>query len=432
MEFTFLEAFLLGTFYWFTWMDFCFAPLNAWATWQDSCLVGLVLGVAYGDIQQGLYLGGAIGLLFIGANSVGGNLGSDVALASIVAIPLSIKFGWDVNVSMVVATAFSLVGSFIDTFRRFINAYWHRDAERRIKAGKYNSLFIDVAIGPWAVGYVLRAIPLMLLIYFGGTEMGNLVASLPSWVMNGFTVVGGLLPAIGLVMCCAMIGRKELYPFFIIGYYMATLLGWGNLTIFMFALCFAIFYVRFTDKSEETAEPFHLDVKNLTKIDPSKGSKLTIQDHAKVYWRTLFWFRCAQSLEYFFGVGYMFIMKPALDKIYKGDPEAYKDAMLRHLTPFITEPLMGACIHGLAIAMEEEKANGAAIEGQDIITMETSLMGPMAGLGDSIFWTTAIAIIKSIAIPLCMEGHAWAAFLITIWGLLADVIGWFSHLIGYN
>lgn len=29
MEFTLLEAFLLGTFYWFTWMDFCIAPLNS-------------------------------------------------------------------------------------------------------------------------------------------------------------------------------------------------------------------------------------------------------------------------------------------------------------------------------------------------------------------------------------------------------------------
>ena len=51
----------------------------------------------------------------------------------------------------------------------------------------------------------------------------------------------------------------------------------------------------------------------------------------------------------------MYIMKPALEKLYKNDPDGYQEAMLRHLTPFITEPCMGACIHGLSLAMEEEK-----------------------------------------------------------------------------
>ena len=163
MEFTLLEAFLLGTFYWFTWMDFCIAPLNSWAAWQDSVLVGFVLGLAYGDVQQGLYLGGTIGLVFIGANSVGGNLGSDVSLASIIAIPIALKFNWDANTALVVATAFGLVGSFVDTFRRLINSYWHRDAERRIKERKYKSLWIDAFAGPWVVAYIVRAVPLTLL-----------------------------------------------------------------------------------------------------------------------------------------------------------------------------------------------------------------------------------------------------------------------------
>lgn len=431
MEFSILEAFLLGTLYWFAWMDFCIAPLNSWATWQDSVLIGFVLGLAYGDVTQGLFLGGSIGLIFIGANSVGGNLGSDVALASIIAIPISIKFHWDVNAALVVATAFGLVGSFIDTFRRFVNAYWHRDAERRIKDRKYGSLWIDAFAGPWVVGYLLRAVPLMLLIYFGGTQMGDIVSKLPEWVMNGFSVVGGLLPALGLILCCAMMGRKELYPFFIIGYYMSTLLGWTTLTILVFAVIFALFYMRFTSDPNESNEPLDIDFKSLMKIDSTK-SNLTIKDHARLYMRTLLWFREAQSLEYFFGVGYMYIMKPSLEKVYKDDPDAYQEAMLRHLTPFITEPCMGACIHGLALSMEEEKARGAEIDGQDIITMETSLMGPMAGLGDSIFWTTAISIIKSVCIAGAIAGHWYAAFGIMIWGILANTIGWFSHLIGYN
>lgn len=431
MEFTLLEAFLIGTFYWFTWMDFCIAPLNSWATWQDSCLIGLVLGLAYGNPTQGLILGGSIGLVYIGNNSVGGNLGSDVSLASCVAIPLSLKFNWDVSVSLVVATAFGLLGSFLDTFRRLVNAYWHKDAERRINERKYRGLWVDAWFGPWVVSYVIRAIPLMLLIYFGGTKMGDLVAILPDWVMNGFTVVGGILPAIGLVLCCSLMGRKELYPFFIIGYYLSTLCGWTSLTILVFAVCFALFYIRFTGDGETENQSIGIDFKGLMKVKQGP-SNLTLRDHWGVWWRTLLWFRVSQSLEYFFGVGYMYVMKPVLAKIYKDDPEGYQQAMLRHLTPFITEPCMGACVHGLSLSMEEQKAAGAPIDGQDIVTMETSLMGPMAGLGDAIFWTTALSIIKSIFIPFAISGQWMGAFGIMIWGILANVVGWFSHLIGYN
>lgn len=314
-----------------------------------------------------------------------------------------------------------------------MNGFWHRDAERRIKERKYDSLWIDAFAGPWIVSFFIRCVPLTLIIYFGGTAMGELVANMPEWIMNGFSVVGGLLPALGLVFCCAMMGHKELYPFFVIGYYLSTLLEWTTLTILIFAVIFAIFYMKFTSDPNAETEDASLDIdfKSLLKIDSSK-SDLTLKDHARLYMRTLLWFRESQSLEYFFGVGYMYVMKPALAKLYKDDPDGYQDAMLRHLTPFITEPCMGACIHGLALSMEEQKSKGAPISGESIITMETSLMGPMAGLGDSIFWTTAISIIKSICITGALAGNVLSAFGIMIWGVFANIVGWFSHLIGYN
>ena len=130
--------------------------------------------------------------------------------------------------------------------------------------------------------------------------MGDIVSKLPEWIMNGFTVVGGLLPALGLILCCAMMGRKELYPFFIIGYYMSTLCGWTTLTILVFAVIFALFYMRFTSSPDESSEGLDIDFKALMKVDSSK-SDLTIKDHARLYMRTLLWFRESQSLEYFFG-----------------------------------------------------------------------------------------------------------------------------------
>ena len=75
-----------------------------------------------------------------------------------------------------------------------------------------------------------------------------------------------------------MMGRKELYPFFIIGYYMSTLCGWTTLTILVFAVIFALFYMRFTSSPDESSEGLDIDFKALMKVDSSK-SDLTIKDH---------------------------------------------------------------------------------------------------------------------------------------------------------
>lgn len=80
---------------------------------------------------------------------------------------------------------------------------------------------------------------------------------------------------------------------------MSTLCGWTTLTILVFAVIFALFYMRFTSSPDESSEGLDIDFKALMKVDSSK-SDLTIKDHARLYMRTLLWFRESQSLEYFF------------------------------------------------------------------------------------------------------------------------------------
>ena len=67
--------------------------------------------------------------------------------------------------------------------------------------------------------------------------------------------------------------------------------------------------------------------------------------------------------------------------------------------------LVGPVILGAVIAMEEEKANGAEIDGQAISAIKTSLMGPLAGIGDTLRQGTLIPIIGSIAISLGQTGN---------------------------
>lgn len=106
-------------------------------------------------------------------------------------------------------------------------------------------------------------------------------------------------------------------------------------------------------------------------------------------------------------------MSSILRKLYKRE-EDFKEALSRHMEFFLTEYTLGAAIVGLLIAMEEQRANELYEKGESSITPESvsaikaSLMGPFAGIGDtmwaSVFWTFGLAL----TIPMALEGNLWA------------------------
>ena len=117
-------------------------------------------------------------------------------------------------------------------------------------------------------------------------------------------------------------------------------------------------------------------------------------------------------------------MRNVIEKLYADDEEGKVEACKRHMEFYNSEfALVGPVILGIAVAMEEEKANGAEIDGQAISAVKTSLMGPLAGIGDTLRQGTLIPIIGSIAISLGQSGNLIAPFFYMIvtlalnWGI---------------
>jgi mannose/fructose/N-acetylgalactosamine-specific phosphotransferase system component IID len=102
-------------------------------------------------------------------------------------------------------------------------------------------------------------------------------------------------------------------------------------------------------------------------------------------------------------------MIPILKKLYK-TKETLSQALKRHLVFFNTQGTWGCIIHGITIAMEEQKANGKDIPDDAITGMKTGLMGPFAGIGDTIDWATLRPIIISLFLPFAMQGSALGVF----------------------
>lgn len=128
--------------------------------------------------------------------------------------------------------------------------------------------------------------------------------------------------------------------------------------------------------------------------------KLTRADLMSAFWRYFWTFQFGWNYERMQSVGYCFAMIPILKKT-RPDLEEFKEAFLTNLNFFNTNPLIGApLIIGAHIALEEAGASLETTEG-----LKVGLMGPLAGVGDSLAWALYNSIVFSIGSVMALEGN---------------------------
>ncbi|MCE1848661.1 PTS system mannose/fructose/sorbose family transporter subunit IID, partial [Enterobacter hormaechei] len=101
-------------------------------------------------------------------------------------------------------------------------------------------------------------------------------------------------------------------------------------------------------------------------------------------------------------LGFCFYMVPALRRLYPANTDEIKQALKRHLEFFNTHPYVVAPVLGVTLAMEEQRANGATIDDGAINGIKVGLMGPLAGVGDPIFWGTVRPVCAALGAGLAM------------------------------
>ena len=103
-------------------------------------------------------------------------------------------------------------------------------------------------------------------------------------------------------------------------------------------------------------------------------------------------------------LGFCYSMVPVIRRLYPDNNDDRKQAIKRHLEFFNTHPYVAAPILGVTMAMEEERANGADIDDGAIIGIKVGLMGPLAGVGDPIFWGTVRPVFAALGAGIAMTG----------------------------
>lgn len=129
------------------------------------------------------------------------------------------------------------------------------------------------------------------------------------------------------------------------------------------------------------------------------NKKITKKDLNKVGFRSIM-LNATFNYERMQATGFTYSMEPVLRKIYDDDPEEKKERELNHLTFMNSHSYVITLIMGICAAMEEKKEDKNLIN-----SIKVALMGPLAGLGDSLVWFTAIPILAGIGISFAMNGN---------------------------
>jgi mannose/fructose/N-acetylgalactosamine-specific phosphotransferase system component IID len=141
----------------------------------------------------------------------------------------------------------------------------------------------------------------------------------------------------------------------------------------------------------------------------NKEKKLTRSDLMKAFWRYVFLFQCGWNYERMQSVGYAFSILPIIKKT-RPDPEEFKEAFLTNLNFFNTNPVVGApLIIGAHAALEEAGASLDTTEG-----LKVGLMGPLAGVGDTVVWALYNSVIFTIGGSMALSGNAFGPILVML------------------
>lgn len=168
-------------------------------------------------------------------------------------------------------------------------------------------------------------------------------------------------------------------------------------------------------------------------IGHSSERSLSKKDVLKVFWKWTFASHANYNYERMQASGVLFSMSDIPDKLYPGNRQAKIDFMKRHMQFYNTEPHFGGIVNGLALAMEEEKANNPSITGEAITAMKTGLMGPMAGVGDTLWQGTIQPILLAIGISLVGAGSSvGAVFYTAAMAAIMLPIAYFFFMTGYK
>ena len=163
----------------------------------------------------------------------------------------------------------------------------------------------------------------------------------------------------------------------------------------------------------------------------NKKVVLSTDARKKVWWRHQF-LQGSWNYERMQNGGWAYSIIPAIKELYT-EKEDQVEALKRHLEFYNTHPYVSSPVMGVTLAMEEERAAGTHIDDAAIQGVKVGMMGPLAGVGDPVFWFTLRPILGALGASFALSGSIVGPLLFfVLWNVIRMVFEWKTQEMGYK
>ncbi len=202
-------------------------------------LTGMLTGLVLGDMTQGIMIGATLQLIFMGINGVGAAVPPDQTIGTVIATAFAILSGEGAEIALTLAIPVAVAAQALDIFGRTFCTVLIHMADKFAQKGEYRKLEMAHYAG-LLVHFARVSVIVFPAIYFGVDAVQNFIAMVPQPVLRGLEVSGGMLPAVGFGMLLTMLDIPYLFPFYFIGFALATFGGFSTIGVTMVAVCVAL------------------------------------------------------------------------------------------------------------------------------------------------------------------------------------------------
>lgn len=212
-----------------------------------SAMVGLVLG----DFTQGVLIGSALELTWLGVTGIGGYTPPDTISGAIIGTAFGILSGQGETAGIAIAVPIAVATQQLDVLAKTLDVYFVKKADNDAKNGDYSKIGF-YHYSSLILITLFKIVPIFLAIMLGGEYVADLFAKVPPIVMQGLNSAGALLPSIGFGMLLNMMLKKNMWVFLLIGFICSVYGGMSTIGISLVGIAVAYFYDMIGSKPQET------------------------------------------------------------------------------------------------------------------------------------------------------------------------------------
>ncbi len=390
---------------------------------ERAIILGPLTGLIMGDLETGLVIGGTLELIFMGAVDIGGSVPPNLPIGSTLGTAFAISAGLSTEEALLIAIPAALLGSFFELLAKTISTVFVSGAERFADDGNDRGVAAMVHLGNLA-HFLAIAIPTFLALSLGAEAVDSLSKAIPGSVQAGIRTVGSVLPALGFGILLSMLAAPALLPWFFLGFALAAYAKFGVMGTAFVGIMAAAIYMMQTGGVKV--------VRDAEEAEEAVATLVPAGEQRRIFWRS-FALQSAFSFDRMQALGFTWTLMPFLKKLY-GDSKEFGRALRRHLAFFNTHMWIPGPIFAMVADLEARRAkNPEEVDEASIQAVKGSLMGPLAGIGDSMFHGTLRPLAGGIAASLALQHNPIAPlFFFFATNIVHVWVRWFSQSRGFR